>query len=328
MTATATLDRVHTDDLPRITALLTTARHRGQYDTTPAPERLEAVLGQRAGDARVARVGGRTVGFVTVGPTGLVGPPSTEALFCDLVVEDPSDGPLEASLTRWAHDTAATTHSGHHTLRTLRGAAVAVPAGFTEVRRIWRMDTALTPPAAARPVRPDLTFLSYTDDTGRALADSTWVNLINSAFAEHWGGYQPWTAERWRQRLAATGHQGLEILALRHSEPAGVLLARVTARAAGLGAADAGAAGAGTAGAGAAGFIEVVGTHPGHRRRGIAEALVHTALHHLAARGLRTAHLMVDASGSTRATELYARCGFHRHFDYVVAEQPLHNRPS
>ncbi|QKV98119.1 GNAT family N-acetyltransferase [Streptomyces sp. NA02950] len=289
------------EDLSEIHALLSAARERGQFDTTPSMERLAAVLGQQAGDARVARVAGRIAGFVAVGAMGLVAPPSTQAALLDIVTDDEQ---LQAPLVDWAIATAERLPS-FRSLRTLRGRGVAGPAHFSKVREIWRMDCDLTMPRPT-PSRGDVDVVDYST---RTITDDAWVQVINESFAEHWGGYLPWTLERWRERLASRGPVGLELMARQHSEPAGVILGHVSERDDGR--------------SSPAGFIEVVGTRPSHRRRGIAEVLVRSALDRFSQQGLHRALLMVDAGSSTRAAEVYTRCGFERTFRYAVWEVPL-----
>ncbi|MFF9410325.1 GNAT family N-acetyltransferase [Streptomyces anandii] len=296
-----TLESVLAEDLAHIHALLAAARERGLFDTTPSMGRLAAVVGQQGGDATVARVAGRIKGFAAVGAMGLVAPPSTQAALVDIVTDDEG---LQAPLADWAI-TAARRLPSFRSLRTLRGRDVAGPVHFSKVREVWRMDCDLN---TSRPVIPceDVDIVDYGTHT---ITDDGWVQVINESFAEHWGGYLPWTLERWRERLTTRG-TGLELMARRHSEPAGVILGRVSERDDGR--------------SSPAGFIEVVGTLPSHRRRGIAEVLVRSALDRFSQQGLHRALLMVDAGSSTRAAEVYARCGFERGFRYAVWELPLH----
>ncbi|PXY30510.1 hypothetical protein BA062_18270 [Prauserella flavalba] len=60
------------------------------------------------------------------------------------------------------------------------------------------------------------------------------------------------------------------------------------------------------------GFIEVVATHPAHRRTGIAEYLVRNALTRFAAAGVKRAVLLVDRTkamlGPSNATDSPRAC--------------------
>jgi ribosomal protein S18 acetylase RimI-like enzyme len=141
-----------------------------------------------------------------------------------------------------------------------------------------------------------------------AATDRTWVTIINEAFAEVWGGYLPWTLDRWQTRLETDLGGAPQLLVLRNDEPAGLLLSRI------LEVEDGGPQ--------PSGFIEVVATHPAHRRAGVAEYLVRSALARFTAVGVKRAMLLVDSTSGTRPAALYKRCGFEPVFTYAVWERP------
>jgi mycothiol synthase len=70
------------------------------------------------------------------------------------------------------------------------------------------------------------------------------------------------------------------------------------------------------------GFVDLLAVHPGHRRRGIASALLRTAFAGLAAAGLREAQLGV-AADNPRAMTLYERVGMRPRFVFETWERPL-----
>ncbi|GAA2680031.1 hypothetical protein GCM10009864_60480 [Streptomyces lunalinharesii] len=281
--------------------LLEAAWRAGQFDAAPTPERLDAVLAADRACAGVLRDADRITGFVSLGPLGLAGPPSTEAVFADIVA---ADAALQQPLTDWAAATTARLHGGRK-IRTLRGGTFPAPPGFTEARRLLRMDCVLTGPHP-QPIHPDLEVADYAD---LIHPDPTWVGAINDSLADQWGGYQSWTVRRWQARLPEVSG-GIQLIASRRGGVAGVLLGNTGLR-------DDG-------GAQPVGFIEVVGTRPGYRRQGVAEYLVRCALARFQTQQIPRVVLFADGGSSTRASEIYGRCGFRHAFTYKVWERAVH----
>jgi ribosomal protein S18 acetylase RimI-like enzyme len=71
------------------------------------------------------------------------------------------------------------------------------------------------------------------------------------------------------------------------------------------------------------GVVEVVGTLPAHRRRGLAFALTAEALRRLRRHRAASASLYVDGLNPTRAYDVYGRLGFSVAFQYDVFELDL-----
>jgi mycothiol synthase len=71
------------------------------------------------------------------------------------------------------------------------------------------------------------------------------------------------------------------------------------------------------------GWIDVLGVIPGHRRRGIAEALLKTAFAEFWRRGERKVGLGVDAESPTGATRVYERAGMRTLWHAIVYEKEL-----
>jgi ribosomal protein S18 acetylase RimI-like enzyme len=74
------------------------------------------------------------------------------------------------------------------------------------------------------------------------------------------------------------------------------------------------------------GVVEVVGTLPEHRRRGLAYSLTAAALRRLRGRGAASASLYVDGLNPTRAYDVYNRLGFRVAYQYDVFELELARR--
>jgi ribosomal protein S18 acetylase RimI-like enzyme len=71
------------------------------------------------------------------------------------------------------------------------------------------------------------------------------------------------------------------------------------------------------------GYVDVVATHPDHRRRGLARAVLTEVLHRLQAAGATSAYLGVDAQGEHRAYALYEHVGFRKASGETVWRRPL-----
>lgn len=71
------------------------------------------------------------------------------------------------------------------------------------------------------------------------------------------------------------------------------------------------------------GWIDVLGVIPGHRRRGIAEALLKSAFAEFWRRGEHKVGLGVDAESPTGATRVYERAGMRALWQAVVYEKEL-----
>jgi ribosomal protein S18 acetylase RimI-like enzyme len=71
------------------------------------------------------------------------------------------------------------------------------------------------------------------------------------------------------------------------------------------------------------GVVEVVGTLPEHRRRGLALALTAEVVRRLARHGARCASLYVDGLNPNRAYDMYRRLGFVPAYQYEVFEASL-----
>jgi ribosomal protein S18 acetylase RimI-like enzyme len=71
------------------------------------------------------------------------------------------------------------------------------------------------------------------------------------------------------------------------------------------------------------GYVSVVGTHPGHRRRGLARTTLTEVLHRLRAAGATSAYLEVDAQNQNRAFALYEELGFRKMAGSTAWRKPL-----
>jgi mycothiol synthase len=120
---------------------------------------------------------------------------------------------------------------------------------------------------------------------------------INEAFRDHWGSTET-SAELWAYFLASAAFRPeFSFLAYAGSEPLGMLISRehdaYTTR---TGHRDL--------------YISLVGTRAAGRKRGIATALLVTAMSAARAEGYDQASLGVDADSLTDAVRLYERVGF------------------
>jgi GNAT superfamily N-acetyltransferase len=170
-------------------------------------------------------------------------------------------------------------------------------SGLSQVRAFWRMDRPDLEDVPELPLPP-----GYRLDVGvdAGLAAETY----NRAFADHWRflpvfpDHVPSGGSAEELRLLAVGPRGdaatVVWSTLEHHE--------VDSRAQPVG------------------LVNVVGTVPRHRRRGLALAMTAEALRRLGRLGAASASLYVDASNPTRAYDLYRRLGFEVGYEYEVFE--------
>jgi mycothiol synthase len=131
--------------------------------------------------------------------------------------------------------------------------------------------------------------------------------MMVEAFADHWGEYlgSDFTIEEWvedprfRRDLVVVGWRG--------DEPASVVCNIVEPMPDGS----------------LRGLLDSVCTHPRHRRRGLARAVVARSLELLRAEGAGSAYLGVDTDNHNRALALYESCGFGRVSTSVNYRRPM-----
>jgi mycothiol synthase len=176
--------------------------------------------------------------------------------------------------------------------------------GFAPVRYFLRMRRRLDDslPAVSAPAGYVVRPLSAEDEV------EAWVELFNLAFADHWE-HHPLTAEERRHQLGRPSHlPDLDLVAV---APDGALAAFCANT---INTLDDGSAES---------WIDLVGTHPAHRRRGLARALIAHALSALRTKGMREARLGVDAESPTGATSLYDALGFTVTKTITVFRRPV-----
>ena len=208
---------------------------------------------------------------------------------------------LEGELLRWGLDAAR--GMGADVLAVWRGRdhGFGLPElGFEMVRPFWRMDRPSLEdlPGARLPAGYDL-------QSGGSVAPEVWASTYNRAFAGHWRHSEK-TADYWSRR---DPESELEIIALDGSGAAAALVACSIERYEDRRAQP-------------VGVVEVVGTVPEHRRRGLARAMTVEGLRRLGRSGARSASLYVDGRNPDRAFDLYRDLGFGVAFEFEVWEQP------
>jgi mycothiol synthase len=171
-------------------------------------------------------------------------------------------------------------------------------AGYHAVRETFVMETSLERPLpdpvwpAGITVRP---FIPGQDDEAT-------FEAVEDAFRDLWGRPRG-TFERFAAMLAAPGFDpDLWLLALDGDTIAATGLARAVAD---------------------EGWIDVIGVRRPWRRRGVGLALLRSLFAALAARGLRTAALSVDAESQTGAPRLYGRAGMAVRTSYLRYRKEL-----
>lgn len=182
-------------------------------------------------------------------------------------------------------------------------AGILEELGFTDVRRMWRMELDLDL-GGHRPVVGDLPdgieIRTFDPAQARSLHAA-----VQEAFAEEYGHvHEPF--EEWAARKLE--HEGFDPstwwVAWDHEEVAGMLIASV---ADGVDAA----------------WISTVGVRRPWRGRGLALTLLRTGFRGLAERGAAKVALGVDSQNPTGATRLYERAGMHVAKCWVRYDRPV-----
>lgn len=172
--------------------------------------------------------------------------------------------------------------------------------GMTLARPFWRMDRRELEEVPAAPLPVGYRLLSAVDRREAAV-------VFNRSFAEHWR-FQALDPNDLPQSTRA--HE-LELMAVTDSgDPAAVVWCDIDTHDPDLRPQP-------------VGVVEVVGTVPEHRRRGLAYALTAEALRRLRRRGAASSSLYVDGLNPTRAYDVYGRLGFSVAFQYDVFELEL-----
>ena len=210
---------------------------------------------------------------------------------------------LGGELLDWAEQAAVPLHNDRHPGRPLslssgclssNAGAVALheQRGYQPVRRFHSMVRNLSAaiPDAVAPAGVQI--VGYQPDMAEH------ARLIrNESFRDHWGSTET-TAERWAHFLASDAFRpGFSFLAYEGSEPLGMLISyEYEAYNAKTGHCDL--------------HISLVGTRAAGRKRGIATALLTTAMSAARSDGYDQASLGVDADSLTGAVRLYEHLGF------------------
>jgi ribosomal protein S18 acetylase RimI-like enzyme len=287
------------DDLPALLSLWADDVRSGLHDCVPDPEWLRRQMGDFDWETRSRLIEGRG------GPEAFVA-----------VLERPTEIGSVARVETVARSEAARQQLLEWGVLFSRAAgAVAAQVwwpreadtsqlrrlGLSPVRAYWRMDRGDLAWIPAAPLPDDYSLSSSIDP--RMAADT-----FNRAFADHWrfsavtAGHVP---------RPSTGSE-LCLLALApDGDPAAVVWSTVEHHEL-------------DGRRQPVGLINVVGTVPDHRRRGLALALTGEALRRLRERGAASASLYVDASNPTRAYDLYRRLGFEVAYEFDVFEVSWH----
>jgi mycothiol synthase len=287
-------------------ALLTAIQHADRSDDFPSEQHLREAFGhpdQDFASGSMAIYDGRTM----VGYGVLTG--RSEA---DPVHDMRYDGGIHPSyrgrglggeLLDWAEQAAVPLHHDRHPGRPLslssgclssNAGAVALheQRGYQPVRRFHSMVRNLSAaiPDAVAPAGVQI--VGYQPDMAEH------ARLIrNESFRDHWGSTET-TAELWAHFLASDAFRpGFSFLAYGGSEPFGMLMSyEHEAYNTKTGHRDL--------------HISLVGTRAAGRKRGIATALLTTAMSAARADGYDQASLGVDADSLTGAVRLYEQVGF------------------
>jgi mycothiol synthase len=176
-------------------------------------------------------------------------------------------------------------------------AASLADLGLRPVRPFWRMDRADLDNLVRTPLPPGYKLAGPVQPRVAA-------QTFNEAFAEHWR-FSPVTAEQVRSYSQLAD---LCLVALAPDDtPAAIVWSTLEEHDADTRAQP-------------VGLVNVVGTVPRHRQRGLGQTLTSEALVRLRRHGAGSASLYVDALNATRAYDLYHRLGFEVAFEYQVYE--------
>jgi mycothiol synthase len=189
--------------------------------------------------------------------------------------------------------------------------ALARSEGYTQVRWFFEMERAgLDSELPPLPPLPDgLELRPVTRDAAKAV----WAADLD-AFRDHWGGWDPSEASFRRWVESSQFQPDLFLVAWDGDEIAGAVLNAIYAEeneALGL----------------RRGWLDSVFTRRAWRGRGLARVLITRSLHVLAARGMDTAALGVDADNPTGALGLYESCGFVVVDREIIWQKPLEAGP-
>jgi len=210
---------------------------------------------------------------------------------------------LGAELLDWAERTAVPLNHERFPGRPMalssgclnaNAAAVALheQRGYQPVRWFHDMVRDLSQPIPEPVTDDQITITGYQPDMAEH------ARLIrNESFRDHWGSAET-SPQSWAHFLATSAFRpGFSFLAYQQDEPLGMLMASEhEARQERTGRRDL--------------YIDLVGTRAAARKRGIATALLATAMSAARAAGFDQASLGVDADSLTGAVGLYERSGF------------------
>lgn len=195
----------------------------------------------------------------------------------------------------WQVETSAYEHDGPY-----RAALEA--AGFTAIRRFWRMRIDFDGPVAEPVPPPGVTRAVATSTADRRLLHS----IFESAFADHFGSvperYEAWFGWISERRDALPQTWWLVWL---DDEPVAGVTQDASRMQRGLG------------------YVRTLGVLPSGRRRGIASWLLRCAFADAASRGMRGMALTVDSESMTGATGLYAAAGMRAEQVIDLFQRPL-----
>jgi ribosomal protein S18 acetylase RimI-like enzyme len=172
--------------------------------------------------------------------------------------------------------------------------------GLELARPFWRMDRRSLEEVPHAPLPPGYRLATMVDRREAAA-------VFNRSFAEHWR-FQALDPD---DLPPASRPRELELMAVTDDgTPAAVVWCEVATHDPDLRPQP-------------VGVVDVVGTLPEHRRRGLAYALTAAALRRLRGRGAASASLYVDGLNPTRAYDVYSRLGFSVAYQYDVFEREL-----
>lgn len=295
------------DDLPAMVEVVNDeAAESGEFLSSVEEMRsdLSHPILDRVNGLRVAERDGRVAGFATLFPTEDA--QGDKNAFVWLRARPAAGIGVESALLRFADARAGEMSAERGRAvellcaageRQPRRAALLAELGYAPTRYFFTMAAPLSslPPDAAE-LPPGYRARALSAET--EMAD--WVAAFNESFVDHWH-HSPLTVDRAAHfaRHDPSYRPAGNLVAVTNDDGRIAGFCQCTIRAAEnarRGRRD--------------GWIGLLGTRRGHRRRGLGRAMLHAGMEWLRSQGLTEAWLMVDADSPTGATGLYRSAGF------------------